>query len=114
MGAYIKKFCFKKMSDNDGPSFCRRLRDATKDIHDTSDKLVNLKLGISMSNDVVWANGLLVFAKVFFQLEKSLDEYPVLGDLDIEGLRRSHALEQDLDHFLDHPGGQRKIRKLSL
>ena len=52
------------MSDNDGPSFCRRLRDATKDIHDTSDKLVNLKLGISMSNDMVWANGLLVFAKV--------------------------------------------------
>ena len=59
-------FGCKKMSENDGPSFCRRLRDATKDIHDTSDKLVNLKLGISMSNDVVWANGLLVFAKVSF------------------------------------------------
>ena len=41
----------------------------------------------------------MILLKVFFQLEKSLDEYPVLGDLDIEGLRRSHALEKDLDHF---------------
>ena len=53
-----------KMTENDGPTFCRRMRDATKAIHDTSDKLVNLKLGLSMSNDMVWANGLLVFAKV--------------------------------------------------
>ena len=52
------------MTENDGPTFCRRMRDATKAIHDTSDKLVNLKLGLSMSNDMVWANGLLVFAKV--------------------------------------------------
>merc|ERR1712129_264169 len=88
-----------KMTENDGPTFCRRMRDATKAIHDTSDKLVNLKLGLSMSNDMVWANGLLVFAKVFFQLEKSLDEYPALADLDVEGMRRSEALEEDLDHF---------------
>ena len=54
------------MTENDGPTFCRRMRDATKAIHDTSDKLVNLKLGLSMSNDMVWANGLLVFAKVRF------------------------------------------------
>jgi len=87
------------MTENDGPTFCRRMRDATKAIHDTSDKLVNLKLGLSMSNDKVWANGLLVFAKVFFQLEKSLDEYPALAELDVEGMRRTEALEEDLDHF---------------
>ena len=63
------------MTENDGPTFCRRMRDATKAIHDTSDKLVNLKLGLSMSNDMVWANGLLVFAKVRFTNLCSYDTY---------------------------------------
>ena len=88
------------MSDGtDGPGLARRLRDATKEIHDTSDKLVNLKLGVAMSDDKVWANGLLVFAKIFFQLEKSLDDYASLADLDIEGMRRTKAFEADLDFF---------------
>ena len=52
------------MSDTDGPGLARRLRESTKEIHDTSDKLVNLKLGVAMSDDKVWANGLLVFAKL--------------------------------------------------
>ena len=55
---------------DDAPSLARRLREASKTIHDTSDKLVNLKLGVALSNEVVWANGLLVFSKIFFQLEK--------------------------------------------
>ena len=40
-----------------------------------------------------------LFFQVFFQLEKSLDEYPALADLDVEGIRRTEALEEDLDHF---------------
>ena len=87
------------MSDTDGPGLARRLRESTKEIHDTSDKLVNLKLGVAMSDDKVWANGLLVFAKVFFQLEKSLDDYASLADLDVEGMRRTQAFEKDLDFF---------------
>ena len=87
------------MTDTDGPTFARRLRDASKEIHDTSDKLVNLKLGVSMSDEKVWANGLLVFGKIFFELEKCLDKYPNLGDLDVEGMRRTAAFEADLDHF---------------
>ena len=43
--------------------------------------------------------GRSIFFKVFFQLEKSLDEYPALADLDVEGIRRTEALEEDLDHF---------------
>ena len=41
----------------------------------------------------------IFFFQVFFQLEKSLDEYPALADLDVEGIRRTEALEEDLDHF---------------
>ncbi len=83
----------------EGPSFCRKLRDATKEIHDTSDKLVNLKLGVSLSDEKVWANGLLIFGKIFFHLEKCLEQYPSLSEFDIPGLRRTQAFEQDLDHF---------------
>lgn len=60
---------------------------------------MNLKLGISLSDDKVWANGLLVFSKIFFHLEKCLDQFPSLADLDIEGMRRTLAFESDLDFF---------------
>ena len=51
----------------------------------------------SLIFDLIW--NLFIDFQVFFQLEKSLDEYPALADLDIEGLRRTKALEEDLDHF---------------
>ena len=63
------------MAEEEGPSFCRKMRDATKDVHDTSDKMVNLKLGVACSDNIVWANGLLVFSKLFFYLEQCLDKF---------------------------------------
>ncbi len=105
---------------DDGPSFCRKLRDATKDVHDTSDKLVNIKLGLSCSDNNVWANGLLVFSKIFFYLEECMDKFgkqtdwrnlfqtanwigsisDALSDLDLPGLRRRKGFEEDLDFYL--------------
>ena len=73
----------------EGPNICRRLRDATKGVHDSSDKLVNLKLGVAVSEPSVWYQGLLVFSKIFFKLENCLDQCPSLGELDFEGLRRT-------------------------
>ena len=32
---------------------------STKQVHDTSDALVNAKLGVTMSDDSVWAEGAL-------------------------------------------------------
>ena len=37
--------------------FTQELREATKSIHDISDQLVNAKLGLTMSDDRVWAEG---------------------------------------------------------
>jgi len=34
-----------------------RMRSATRKVHDTSDALVNAKLGATMSDDSVWAEG---------------------------------------------------------
>jgi heme oxygenase len=56
-------------------------------------------LGVALSDNGVWANGLLVFSKVFFQLEKCLDKYPSLSDLKIDSLVRTKAFEEDLDFY---------------
>jgi heme oxygenase len=83
--------------------FTKRLRDATKSIHDMSDKLVNVKLGFAMSDDRVWAEGMLVFYEVFRFLEEALDRNgdSLLGEYNlVAGLRRAGAIEADLDHYL--------------
>ena len=78
----------ENMAEEEGPNICKRLRDATKTVHDSSDKLVNLKLGIALSEPNVWYQGLLVFSKIFFKLESCLDQCPSLEELDLGGLRR--------------------------
>jgi len=52
----------------------QELRVATRAIHDLSDTLVNLKLGVAMSEDSVWAEGLLVFYEIFRYLERAIKE----------------------------------------
>ena len=45
--------------------FTTRLRKSTSSAHSASDALVNVKLGVALSNDDVWAEGLLVFYEIF-------------------------------------------------
>jgi len=103
------------MSSPQTELFTRRLRDATKSIHDMSDHMVNLKLGVSMSDDNVWAEGLLVFYEVFRFLEGAVQRTKdsLLGEYNlIAGLWRTEALERDLVHFLgnDWNGASYEIR----
>ena len=81
--------------------FSVQLRKATQTIHDVSDALVNAKLGVTISDDSVWAEGLLVFYEVFKFLEDSLRSHSdsLIGDLLIPGMARTEAFEEDLDHF---------------
>lgn len=87
--------------DNGNELFSVQLRKATKSIHDLSDALVNAKLGVTISDDSVWAEGLLVFYEVFKFLEKSLTSHSdsLIGDLLIPGMARTEAFENDLDYF---------------
>jgi len=82
--------------------FSQRMRAATRNIHNTSDALVNAKLGATMSDDNVWAEGLLVFYEIFKFLEDALTSHSdsLIGDLLIPGMARTEALEADLAHFL--------------
>jgi len=79
-----------------------RMRSATRKVHDTSDALVNAKLGATMSDDSVWAEGLLVFYEIFKFLEEALERHKdsLIGDLLIPGMARTTALEADLAHYL--------------
>jgi len=111
-------------SNSEGKSmeFTKQMRKATREIHDISDALVNAKLGIgkifsytfvcvdlyltfclfkAMSDDAVWAEGLKCFYEIFKYLEEALDRlgHTLLGDLDIEGMRRTKAFEQDLEFY---------------
>ena len=86
------------MSNDDEESskelFSVRLRKATKNIHDVSDALVNAKLGVTISDDSVWAEGLLVFYEVFRFLEGAVQRTKdsLLGEYNlIAGLWRTEV-----------------------
>ena len=78
--------------------FIKQMRQRTRNIHDKSDALVNLKLGLTLSDETVWAEGILTFTNIFLFLEEALtrNKDSLLGDLDIEGMRRTEAFQKDL------------------
>jgi len=82
--------------------FSQRMRIATRNIHTTSDNLVNAKLGVTISDDSVWAEGLLVFYEIFKYLESALERRAdsLMGDLMLPGMARTKALEADLAYYL--------------
>ncbi|KAK4299102.1 hypothetical protein Pmani_028599 [Petrolisthes manimaculis] len=100
----MRVYCYirtRMASEADVP-FTKKMRIVTRDIHNISDALINAKIGIAMSADRVWAEGLLVFYEIFRYLENALDRYShtLVGELDITGMRRTQAFEKDLSHYL--------------
>ncbi|KAJ1522380.1 hypothetical protein ONE63_002669 [Megalurothrips usitatus] len=82
--------------------FNREMRKATRDVHAVSDALVNGKLALALSDNSVWADGLLVFYEIFRYLEEAmlrLRNKP-LGQMWIEGMERTEAFEADLRYYL--------------
>ncbi|XP_068241903.1 heme oxygenase 1-like [Palaemon carinicauda] len=90
------------MSDNADVPFTKKMRIVTREIHNVSDALINAKLGIAMSENRVWAEGLLVFYEVFRYLEGALERYShtLIGELDVPGMRRTEAFEKDLAYYM--------------
>uniref|UniRef100_A0A1L8E474 Heme oxygenase n=1 Tax=Nyssomyia neivai TaxID=330878 RepID=A0A1L8E474_9DIPT len=82
------------MSDKD-LSFSKQMRKATRNIHSISDALVNAKLAFALSDDSVWADGLLIFYEIFKFLEQNVPE-TILP----EQFHRRHAFEKDLSFYL--------------
>nr|CAD7425602.1 unnamed protein product [Timema monikensis] len=82
--------------------FTKKMRAATRDVHAISDGLVNAKLAFALSDNSVWADGLLVFYEIFNYLEEAMNRlrHTPIGLLKIEGLDRTEAFEKDLTFYL--------------
>lgn len=89
------------MSSTISTEFTRRMRKETAAIHSVSDALVNVKLGLTISDDSVWYEGLLLFSEVFGALEEAMTRCgdSLIGDLDLPGLRRTEGFRQDLRSY---------------
>jgi len=79
----------------DTESFSKRLRKETRDIHKISDALINAKLAFALSDNEVWADGLMVFYEIFRFLEQHVpaDQLP-------PEFHRSDAFQSDLNFYL--------------
>jgi len=82
-------------------TFVKQMKKATQEIHDLSDAMINAKLGIAMTDDKVWAEGLLYFYEIFKFLEEALDRlgHTSLSEFDVEGMRRTKQFKADLDFW---------------
>jgi len=85
--------------------FTKRMRTATKNIHKMSDALVNARLSLAMSDDKVWAEGLLIFYEVFRFLEAiiakhrgQLEYFDRMGTI-LDGFERTKAFEESLNFY---------------
>lgn len=89
------------MSIDKSLPFTKQMKKATQQIHDLSDAMINAKLGIAMTDDKVWAEGLLYFYEIFKFLEEALDRlsHTSLSEFDVEGMRRTKQFKADLDFW---------------
>ncbi|OAD60242.1 Heme oxygenase 1 [Eufriesea mexicana] len=90
------------MTNKGNDTFCKKMRQATKEIHTISDTLVNAKLAFGFLDNSVWADGLLVFYEIFQYLEFAMIrwKHTEIGLFLHDQLRRTEAFESDLEFYL--------------
>ena len=98
----------EKSDVNDFPDFCSEMRMKTKNIHDQSDKLINLRLAAVLTDTKLWSEALADFYFIFRTIELALErtkDDPRVGALyfcSISDHRRTEAFEADLQFYLGH------------
>lgn len=93
-----------KESTNEVP-LSKRMREQTLDVHDTSDRLVNLKLGIVLASKPLYAEAISLFWPIYREMESLMEIhkdhehlrllYPLLPYL-----RRAPLFEEDINALL--------------
>ena len=81
------------------------MRRASKDIHDTSDRLVNMKLGLVLTSPGLYGEALALFYPIFAKIEDIIELqkghkqigkiYPLL-----ELMRRAPGFRKDMEYYL--------------
>ena len=83
--------------------FCTELRQKTQAVHDKSDRLVNLKLAVVLTDTKLYGRVLADFYYVFQTIEECVSRcghHKYIEPLQIAGLLRTQAFEDDLDFYL--------------
>jgi heme oxygenase len=83
-----------------------RMRKGTSTVHDKSDRLVNLKLGLVLTSRDLYGEAIALFAPIYQHIEDILYRqatHPQLGKLQpfLPTLRRSPGFEADLSFYLN-------------
>ncbi|ELU13716.1 hypothetical protein CAPTEDRAFT_26888, partial [Capitella teleta] len=88
-------------------SFCSELKQKTQVIHDKSDKLVNWKLAVALTDTKLYGAVLADFYYVFKTIEDCVQrcghvQHPIISPLAdaTVGLHRAEAFEQDVSFYL--------------
>ena len=84
-----------------------RMKQRTKQPHDKSDRMVNLRLAIVITNRELWAEALSLFAFIYMEMEEILERnktkepyktlYPLLANFE-----RSKMFQADIDFFMEN------------
>jgi len=88
-----------------GNTFSNELRMRTKIAHDESDRLINLKLAVVLTDTNLWATAVAEFYFVFREIERCMDvhrHHSKVGPLSdiVANVLRTPAFEQDLEFYL--------------
>lgn len=89
--------------DEEKSDFSSELRNKTKDVHDKSDRLINLKLVVVLTDTKLYAEAITEFYFVFRTIEECIDrlkEDPRIHQFYIKEMFRKEAFERDLEYFL--------------
>jgi len=86
-------------------SLTERMRHASKDRHDQSDKLVNLKLSLILTSKILYAEAISLFWPIYIELERIMEvhkDHPQLGQLYdfLPMLRRAPSFEKDMAYLM--------------
>ena len=86
--------------------FCTEMKQKTKKIHDQSDKLINLKLAVVLTDTQLWGEVLLDFYHVFDTIEHALQQHRSHPNIEkmskvvTQYLTRISAFNDDLTFYL--------------
>eukprot|EP00747_Dinoflagellata_sp_TGD_P193594 gnl/TRDRNA2_/TRDRNA2_59978_c0_seq1.p1 gnl/TRDRNA2_/TRDRNA2_59978_c0~~gnl/TRDRNA2_/TRDRNA2_59978_c0_seq1.p1 ORF type:complete len:266 (+),score=39.93 gnl/TRDRNA2_/TRDRNA2_59978_c0_seq1:36-833(+) len=81
-----------------------RMRKCSRQVHDKSDRLVNLKLGLVLTSRPLYGEAIALFAPIYRRIEEIFDrhaDHPQLGKLIpyLAVMRRAGAMEADVSFF---------------
>ncbi len=92
-------------NDDENLPLTERMRERSRDLHDQSDKVVNLKLALALTSKPLYAEAISLFWPIYRELESLLEKhrehaqvgllYPLLPQL-----RRAHLFEDDIASLL--------------